>query len=221
MDRGVRGEMELGLLPSGHLYCRRFCPVSFSVPDTLFVGEGFSLLFQVLGTASSGGKEDWVGLFPVGSPNVSASVRGRWYKTSGTNGVIEWAAKQSPPTPGQYEFRYFRGAGYTCLFAVSNAVTAIEIDGDGDGGGAAPTPSADPRLQSHVNYVTSSSVVTVDEFTHVAVRCNGSFMALVVNGVVESYCKVTVPVPMAVIPSLIGAVKERCVCTRTNLRHVC
>jgi hypothetical protein len=46
-------------------------------------------------------------------------------------------------------------------------------------------------------------------------------MALVVNGVVESYCKVTVPVPMAVIPSLIGAVKERCVCTRTHLRHVC
>jgi hypothetical protein len=175
----------------------------------------------VLGTASSGGKEDWVGLFPVGSPNVSASVRGRWYKTSGANGVIEWAAKQSPPTPGQYEFRYFRGAGYTCLFAVSNAVTAIEIDGDGDGGDAAPTPSADPRLQSHVNYVTSSSVMTVDEFTHVAVRCNGSFMALVVNGVVESYCKVTVPVPMAVIPSLIGAVKERCVCTRTHLRHVC
>jgi hypothetical protein len=91
MDRGVRGEFEMGLTHDGRVFGRRFRCVAFTVPDMLVVGEEFVLMFQLLGVGAQAnmGKDDWVGLYPVGTP--STAVKTRWYKASGSTGAITWA----------------------------------------------------------------------------------------------------------------------------------
>jgi hypothetical protein len=99
-DRGVRGEIEFGLTPDGRVYGRRFAPIVFTVPEVIVVGEEFVLLFSLLG-AGGVGKDDWIGVYPVGAAN--SAVKLRWYKVNGTHGSISWSGQKGPVAAGNLE----------------------------------------------------------------------------------------------------------------------
>ena len=221
MDRGVRGELEFGINRSGRVYARRFRCVSFTLPDMLVVGEDFVVMFQLLGGGVNSvvGKDDWVGLYPVGTAN--SAVKTRWYKAAGTSGAISWTRDKGPTTAGTYEFRYFRGNGYSGVVGVSDPITVIDLDSLGGDDSKADDSKrytlcdedegadvAKVQVSATANAVVGTSVVPMGEFTHICVRSSGTQLSLIVNGVLEAVSPITQPVPASTLSCLIGGCKQ-------------
>lgn len=91
-------------------------------------------------------KKDWIGLYRVGQSN--RAVGKRYYNAHNVGGMIEWAASKGPPKPGQYEFRYFKTGGYSCVAGVSPVFTVL----------AAEAGDAEAKAQVHAPAVCAMSV---------------------------------------------------------------
>ena len=194
-DDGNKGEVEIGLMASGRLYARLHSPIKFSPPPFLVAKEAFTLCFEV-GSSVTVGKDDWIGLFAVGASNTAPVTKGSWYRAAESGGVLEWTKPNVPSTPGWYEFRFFKGSGYTNVLGVSDAVTLIAEDGSSvDTSSPSPTPAG---------FVISSQPLTCGEFTHIAVVRRNQELMLLVNGVVTAPSLVPFPPQIADVPVLLG-----------------
>lgn len=116
--------------------------VSFEVPRVIRAGRPFEAAVRRAATVSGAGAGagagssaaagtvyDWVGLHALGS--VSEAVGQCWAEVpqgteAGAPRPLQWPARHCPVEPGLYEFRYFVGAGFRNLVAVSAPVRVVE-----------------------------------------------------------------------------------------------
>lgn len=198
---GVLGEFEFGLLADGRAYARLFCPIVFTLPPHLVVGEAFTLCFEAIGLFTVA-KDDWIGLCPIGSANVNIPKNG-WYRASDGGGVIAWAKTHAPPAPGWYEFRYFKGAGYSAVGAVSDPIFVKS---------SASAPVSEEELSRPcppAGWVVSTRTLPVGAFTHVGITRCGRSLSIILNGELDATATVSFPAPYTDMACSLGFANRR------------
>lgn len=175
-------------------------------------------------------KKDWIGLYRVGQSN--RAVGKRYYNAHNVGGMIEWAASKGPPKPGQYEFRYFKTGGYSCVAGVSPVFTVLAAEaGDAEAKAQVhardecagtvcacdlltPLPLCATAVQEAppINCAIGSTPVPHGRWTHVAVTFDGCKLRVLVNGNEDGSCDVaTYSPPDPVTSCLIGGGRVKCV----------